>query len=132
MLGTVYRARAMILVTPSSYLLQHVSGLVLLHVRFKLSLVAHVSVIVSKDKSLHNALPFQSPKFHLLNSSAQFEILQLTTSSPLSFDIPVGNINHTLYIELCTVTVTLLAFVYIVHQCWTMSKTLYSVHLKMQ
>ncbi|KAG1725297.1 PIG-X [Suillus occidentalis] len=83
-------------------------------------------------KSLHNALPFQSPKFHLLNSSVQFEILQLTTSSPLSFDIPVGNINHTLYIELCTVTVTLLAFVYIVHQCWTMSKTLYSVHLKMQ
>lgn len=86
----------------------------------------------SSYKPLHNALPSQSPKFHLLNSSARFEILQFTTSSPLSFDIPVGNINHALYIELCTVTVTLLAFVYIVHQCWTMSKTLYSVHLKMQ
>ncbi|KAG2158026.1 PIG-X [Suillus bovinus] len=88
----------------------------------------------SSNKSFPNALPSQSPKFHLLNSSAQFEILRrgYATSLPFSFDIPVGNINHTLYIELCTVTVTLLAFVYIIRQCWTISKTLYSVHLKMQ
>ncbi|KAG2115276.1 PIG-X [Suillus discolor] len=86
----------------------------------------------SSYKSLHSTLPSQSPKFHLLNSSAQFEIFQHTTSSFLSFDIPVGNINHTLYIELCTVTVTLLAFVYVVQHCWTISKTLYYVHLKMQ
>ncbi|KAG2076109.1 hypothetical protein BDR04DRAFT_1046593 [Suillus decipiens] len=82
--------------------------------------------------SLHSALPSQSPKFHLLDSFAQFEILQHKISSPLSFDIPVGNINHTLCIELCTVTVTLLAFVYIVQHCWTISNTLYSAHLKMQ
>ncbi|KAG1883100.1 PIG-X [Suillus subluteus] len=86
----------------------------------------------SSYQSLHSTLPSQSPKFHLFNSSAQFEILQHTTSSPLSFDIPVGNINHTLYIEICTVTVTLLAFVYIVQDCWTIFKTLYSAHLKMQ
>ncbi|KAG2033144.1 PIG-X [Suillus americanus] len=86
----------------------------------------------SSYKSLHSTLPSESPKFHLLNSSAQFEILQHITSSPLSIDIPVGNINHTLYIELCTVTVTLLAFIYIVQHCWTISKILYSAHLKIQ
>lgn len=132
MLDTVCRRRVMTLVTSSSYLLQLVFGLVLPHVRFKLSLVARILIISFQDKSLHSTLPSQSPKFHLLNSSAQFEIFQHTTSSLLSFDIPVGNINHTLYIELCTVTVTLLAFVYVVQHCWTVSKTLYYVHLKMQ
>ncbi|KAG2149250.1 PIG-X [Suillus clintonianus] len=87
----------------------------------------------SSYKSLHSALPPQSPKFHMLNSSTQFKILQHTTSSHISFDVPVGNINHILYIELCTATVTLLAFVYIAKHCSrTLSKILHSAHLKMQ
>lgn len=66
----------------------------------------------------------------MLNVSTQFEIIEHTTTSPLSANIPVGNINHILYVELGTVTVTLFAFVYIAHRCWALSKNLYSTHLK--
>ncbi|KAG1749162.1 PIG-X [Suillus paluster] len=83
-------------------------------------------------KSLQGTLPSQSPKFQMLNAFTRFEILQHTTSLPPSLDIPIGNINHILYIELCTVIVTLFAFVYIAQRCRTLSKILYSPHFKMQ
>ncbi|KAG0706427.1 PIG-X [Suillus ampliporus] len=97
-----------------------------------LSFVVRILLYFILDKPLHGALPSQSPTFHMLNASTQFEIVQSATSSPLSLDIPVGNINHILYIELCTVAVTLFAFVYIARRCWALSKIIYSAHLKMQ
>ncbi|KAJ8585223.1 hypothetical protein M405DRAFT_865571 [Rhizopogon salebrosus TDB-379] len=83
----------------------------------------------SSYKSLHNTFPSRSPRFTMLNASTHFEIIEHVTSSPLSISIPVGNMNDILYIELGTVIVTLFAFVYIAR---TLSKGLYSVHLKTQ
>jgi len=84
----------------------------------------------SSYKSLHNTFPYRSLQFPMLNASTHFEIIEHVTSSPLSVSIPVGNMNHIIYIELGTVIVTLFAFVYIA--CWVLSKGLYSVHLKTQ
>lgn len=81
------------------------------------------------DKFLHSSLPSQSPQFAMLNAFTHFEIIDHTTSSPLSVNIPVGNMNHIFYIELGTVIVTLFAFVYIAQRCWAISK---SARLKMQ
>jgi len=92
----------------------------------------HPHLTTSSDKSLGSIFPSQSSKFAMLNASTHFEFIEHTTSSPLSVDIPVGNMNHILYIELGTVIVTLFAFVYIAQRCWALSKTLYSAPLKMQ
>ncbi|OAX43780.1 hypothetical protein K503DRAFT_795982 [Rhizopogon vinicolor AM-OR11-026] len=86
----------------------------------------------SSYKSLDSTFSSRSPEFAMLNASTHFKIIEHTTSSPLSLNIPVGNMNHILYIELGTVVVTLFAFVYITLRCWAVSKTLCSAHLKMQ
>lgn len=92
----------------------------------------HAHLAASSDKSLGSIFPSHSPKFAMLNASTHFEIIEHTTSSPLSVNIPVGNMSHILYIELGTVIVTLFAFVYIAQRCWALSKTLYPAPLKMQ
>jgi hypothetical protein len=93
------------------------------------ALICHSHFTTLSDESLHNTFPSRSPRFSMLNASTHFEIIEHVTSSPLSISIPVGNMNDILYIELGTVIVTLFAFVYIAR---TLSKGLYSVHLKTQ